>query len=113
MPTTARKQSNAPRKHTLSKRARDNQENTPLPTKKRLKRVKFQHPDENNKSSSPVVISSSPPLSPSSEEPEDVSQHKYMLTKSIMLGSVSIYADSIMSKLGEFNYRNWEIEAMR
>ena len=30
-----------------------------------------------------------------------------------MLGSVSIYADSLIAKLGEFKYRDWEVESIR
>ena len=113
MPTSTRKQANAPRKHIPGKRGHENQEKKPLPIKKHIKPVKFQYPDEIIISSPPIVTSSpsSPTLSP--KELEDVSQHEYTLAKSVMLDSVSIYADSLIVKPGEFNYRNWEIEAMR
>src|SRR5438046_10337819 len=113
MPTSTRKQANTPQKHIPSKRAHENQEKTPLPIKKHVKPVKFQHPDEIIISSPPIVTSppSSPPLS--LEKLEDVSKHDYTIAKSVMLSSLSIYADSLIVKPGVFNYHNWEIEAMR
>ena len=109
MPTSTRKQANTPQKHIPSKRAHKNQEKTPLPIKKHIKPVKFQHPDEIIISSPPIVTS--PPSSPLSL-PKNSKMFLNMNTH-LQSQSCSIYADSLIAKPGEFNYHNWEFEAMR
>ena len=107
---------NQARKRVASKRPPENQQTPPPAKKQRVKLTlkprkpaKFIDPELSHSESS----KSSPPSSSSVEEPEDVSQQEFTLAKSIMLGSVSIYADSLIAKLGEFKYRDWEVESIR
>jgi len=45
--------------------------------------------------------------------PEDVSEVEYTLSTSVMLSGVSIYADSMLTKLGQFNYQQSMIDTIK
>ena len=110
MATQTRKQSSAPRKRKPSRIVRENHENTTVNQPKRAKRSPFVHPDQIDLSPSPE-----PPASPPAaiKAPEDVSDVEYTLSTSVMLSGISIYADSMLTKLGQFNHRQCEIDTIK
>ena len=116
MGTTTRKQAYAPRKRIPSEKARKNEQKSPVVAKKHVKASKpkkFIHPDDISKETSPVAVSESLTPPPELELPEDVSEVEFTLAKSVVLGSESIYSDTLIATLADFNYRAFDVEAMR
>ena len=110
MGTTTRKASKAPRKRTPSRRAQENAPSPPPQRKKRAKHAAFINPHENAADA------------PSNDQQldtdaiaalDDVSTVEYTLSTSVMLDDISIYADTSFYKLREFNFRKFEINAIK
>jgi hypothetical protein len=110
MGATTHKASNAPRNRTPSHKRRDNDVPATAPAPKRAKTVVFVNPEQI--SSDPPYIDEEP-VSDAINEPEDVSMQEYTLATSIMLDAISIYGDTSFWKLGEFQYRKFEVDSIK
>ena len=105
MGVSTRNKVTEPRKRKASKKVRDNQSKPSKIAKTVPKFVgakKFIHPHDMSKEPSPESSEDEPPVLP---HVEDLSQHKFTLSWSFMLGSTEAAADCTKYKLGEFDYQ--------
>ena len=91
MGAQTRKSANAPRAHTPSAKVYANTRKISKSVPKRVKPKVFINPDTISKESTPVPSEPSPPTV---EQVEDVSDIKYNLAMSYMLGPTSVFSDT-------------------
>ena len=70
----------------------------------------FIDPDTLSKESTPAPPESSPPPV---EQLEDISDIKYNLAMSCMLGPTSIFSDTKNNKLGQFNFNDFSVNMIK
>ena len=99
-----------PRKRNASLKQRESQRKIMKAAPKRVTSKKFIHPNDINKEVTPEEVEDEPPVV---QPLEDLSNHKYTLSWQLMLGSVEVAADSDIYKLGQFNYREFNTDAIK
>ena len=97
------------RNHAPSAKARANSQKISKSALKRVKSKGFINPDTLSKESTPAPLESTPPPV---EQLEDVSDIKYNLAMSCMLGSTSIFSDTKKNKLRQFSFRDFTVKCM-
>ena len=110
MGVNTRKSLLQPRKKQLSLKARDNESKIAKPAPKRVPSKKFIRSDEEFKESIPEALKDEPTVI---QPIEDLSNHVYTLSWQIMLGSIQVAGDSDIYKLGQFKYREFNVEAIK
>ena len=110
MGAQTRKSANAPRARTPSAKVRANTRKISKSVPKRVKPKVFINPDTISKESTPVPSEPSPPPV---EQVEDVSDIKYNLAMSSMLGPTSVFSDTKKNKLGQFSFRDFSVNMIK
>src|SRR4030095_4036902 len=91
-------------------KAYENSQKISKSASKRVKSKGFIHSDTLRKESSPASPESSPP--PIAQR-EDVSDIKYNLAMSCMLGPTSIFSDTKKNKLVQFDFRDFSVNMIK
>ena len=110
MASSTRGSLSAPRKRTASRKKCLNEEITVKPKIRLVNKAHFTHPEDMEKA---VPESPSEPNELFPEPIEDVSAIKFTLSWSLLLDSVEIDSDSELLILGEFNYREFNANAIK
>ena len=110
MPPSTRRKLLQPHKHTPSEKICDNLSKATKTIVKRVPKGKFIHPDN---ALEEVHESDPEPIEPIPQPIVDVSSVKFTLSWSILLDGVEIDNDSDLLILGEFNYRDFNANAIK
>jgi hypothetical protein len=85
-----------------------NSETNPDP--KRVKQANFMHPDTLIQGDG---INDENTLEEAIEEVLDIKNEEFTVSQSVILGTTPVLEDTDCVKLGQFNYREWEVEAIK
>jgi hypothetical protein len=90
--------------------ARSDHDSDTNPDVRRGKRAKFAHPDTSLQQDG---ANDNNTLEEAIEEILDIKNEEFTISQSVILGTTSILEDTDFVKLGRFNYREWEVEAIK
>jgi hypothetical protein len=105
-----RKSANAPRTHAPSAKVRANTQKISKSAPKRVKSKRFINPNTISKESTPIPSEFSPPPI---EQLDDVSDMKYNVAMSCMLGPTSIFSDTKKNKLSQFDFHDFSVNMIK